>query len=115
MDKFRHWYVQYQALLVQLQAEAPSSSEHVGGALLLQHLLAAAAGGGRGLEGAPWLATGGAGSGTGGPFVQTFEQEVQRLRLFLKSSLEALWLALLNTCAQLRGLSEELLQARLGR
>ncbi|KAL4419518.1 hypothetical protein ABPG77_005749, partial [Micractinium sp. CCAP 211/92] len=110
VDKFRHCYVRYQALLVQLQAEAPSSSEHVGGVLLLRHLQAAAAVGAMGPEGAPWLATGGPGSGTGGPFAQTFEQEVQRLRLFLKSSLEALWLALLETCAQLRGLSEELLQ-----
>jgi len=35
---------------------------------------------------------------------------VQRLRLFVKSSLEALWLSLLDACAQLQGLSEELLQ-----
>ncbi|KAL4433860.1 hypothetical protein ABPG75_000301 [Micractinium tetrahymenae] len=62
-----------------------------------------------GPDGALLLAAGGGGSGAV-PFVHSFGQEVQRLRLFLKSSLEALWLALLDACAQLRGLSEELLQ-----
>lgn len=109
MDKFRHCYIRYKALLGQLQAEAPGSSDHGVGAPLLRSLQAAAVGGGMAADSAPWLA---AGSGVGGPFACSFEQEVQRLRLFLKSSLEALWLALLDACAQLRGLSEELLQAR---
>lgn len=44
------------------------------------------------------------------PFEQALVQEVQRLRLFVGSSLEQLWLALLDATTQLRGLGEELLQ-----
>jgi hypothetical protein len=50
------------------------------------------------------------GVGSAHSFRRAFVQEVDRVRLFIKSSLEQLWLALLHQCATLRGLGEELLQ-----
>ncbi len=112
--------MRYQALLAQLHAEgglglAPNGSAE---GALLHHFLAAygsaqaadpdsaAAAALQALaHGSP------ASAGRAGSFQLSFAQEVQRLRLFIKSSLEQLWLALLDACAQLRTLSEELLQA----
>lgn len=111
VDKFRHCYVRYQALLGQLRAEAFDASGNSGMKVnLLQHLQAVAAGGSMAPQDALPPAEGSDCNDHGSLFVHSFEQEVQRLRLFLKSSLEALWLALLDACSQLRGFGEELLQ-----
>jgi hypothetical protein len=117
IDKFKLCYVRYQALLAQLHAEAGVSPLAAAAALpggganghtrgtLLQHLLAA-------------YASEGSGEGEGescllysGGFEGSLFREVQRLRLFIQSSLEQLWLALLDACARLRAHGEELLQA----
>ena len=113
IDKFKLCYVRYQALLAQLHAEAgvsPAAAPLPGGGAnshshgtLLQHLLAGYAGEGAGDGDSCLLYSGG--------FEGSFCREVQRLRLFIKSSLEQLWLALLDACAHLREHGEELLQA----
>ena len=105
---------------MQLQADA-GAGPSPGSEVLLRHLLAAYGG----TDGSSCAAAAAAaarlldphahGSVAPGPaFERSYAQEVEQLRLFVKSSLEQLWLALLDACAQLRGLSEELLQVRLG-
>ena len=123
VDKFRHCYLRYEALLAQLRAEAGAGGGLAAGGpvpgTLLQRLLAAFGaesaddgGVGGGQHAAAAAATAALPPPTA--FQRAFLQEVQRLRLFVKSSLEQLWLALLDATAQLRGLGEELLQAGAG-
>lgn len=111
MDKFRHSYVRYEALLAQLHAEAGVGHGGAPPPPLLPRLAAAFDDGGGGGDAAALLGPclNGSGGGAAG-FERSFLQEVLRLRLFVKSSLEQLWLALLDACAQTRGLGEELLQ-----
>ena len=122
VDKFRLCYLRHEALLAQLQAEAGAGSGLAAGGpapgALLQRLLAFGAesedeggvGGGQRTAAAAEVAA----LPPPTAFQRAFLQEVQRLRLFVKSSLEQLWLALLDATAQLRGLGEELLQAGAG-
>lgn len=119
VDKFRHCYLRYEALLAQQRAEAEAGSDLVAGGPLpraLLHRLLAAFGTGDEDEGGGggWQREAAAAAVAGLPpptaFGRAFLQEVQRLRLFVESSLEQLWLALLDATAQLRGLGEELLQ-----
>lgn len=122
VDKFRHCYLRYDALLAQQRAEAgpgagaPAAAPGPGA--LLQRLLAAFGGGDDGDDDA-WQRQAAAAAAAALPppssFERAFLQEVQRLRLFVKSSLEQLWLALLESTSQLRGLGEELLQVGAGR
>lgn len=96
MQQHRHCYLRHAALLSQLQSEAaPDGGEPP----LLRRLRALGDDGG---------GSDGAAHSTG--FVGAYLQEARRLRLFVRSSLEALWLGLLDGCGQLRGLGEELLQ-----
>lgn len=123
--KFRHCYLRYEALLAQQRAEAgaggrPAAEDPASGELLQRLLAAFGAGdeddGGGGSSGWQREAAAAAVAALPPPsaFQHTFLQEVQRLRLFVKSSLEQLWLALLDATAQLRGLGEELLQVGAG-
>lgn len=113
IDKFRHCYVRYEALLAQLHSEAesgpalaatdPQHATSSSSMALLQSLLGAASAAEVGLGEALPAST---------AFERSFCHEVERLRQFVRSGLEQLWVALLDGCGQLRGLSEELLQAR---
>lgn len=124
VDKFRHCYLRYEAMLAQQRAEAGACGGLAGGGPApgaLLHRLLAAFGAGDEDEGGGggWQREAAAAAVAGLPpptaFERAFLQEVQRLRLFVKSSLEQLWLALLDATAQLRGLGEELLQVGAGR
>lgn len=104
VEKFRNCYVRYETLVAQLQAEGGGAAgPGPAAAPLLAALQAAIDSAGDSLA----LTAGGSG------FQRAFLQEAQRLRLFVKSNLEQLWVALLDTCAALRGLGEELLQVGL--
>lgn len=132
VEKFHHCRLRYDALLVQLRAavrqQAPASSGGAGQtgpapAALLKRLLAAF-GGEHASQHSANSATQPAGCKAADPmaalpppsaFERAFLQEVQRLRLLVQGSLEQLWMSLLDTTGQLRGLGEELLQVGLGR
>lgn len=132
VEKFQHCRLRYDALLVQLRAAVRQQAAAEGAeggaagqagpapASLLKRLLAAFGG-----EHASRHHAGSAVQPAGrkaaealpppSAFERAFLQEVQRLRLLVQGSLEQLWLSLLDTTAQLRGLGEELLQVGAGR
>lgn len=135
VEKFQHCRLRYDALLVQLRAaaqqQAPAADAEGGAAgqagpapdVLLKRLLAAF-GGEHASQHDVNSTTQPAGRKAADPtaalpppsaFERAFLQEVQRLRLLVQGSLEQLWMSLLDTTGQLRGLGEELLQVGAGR
>ena len=124
MHELQHCYVRYQVLLAQLHAEPPAGAttsgsrsgthaEAAAAAPLLHHLQSAYGGaaGGTGSSGAHTTSLELGHDGGGSCFLAGLVQEVERLRQFVRGSLERLWLQLLDACMQLRALAEEQLQA----
>jgi hypothetical protein len=91
-SNFKRCSVRYQPLLAKLNAEM---GQHTGSNTLLMSLQAA----------------GGVAGKRTNAFAHSFSQEVQRVRLFVTSSLEQLWMQLVDACDELRELASQQPQA----
>eukprot|EP00887_Chlorella_sp_A99_P003724 scaffold7.g3724.t1 len=103
IPQFKHGYVRHGALLAQLWATCDTCRPRPGGEALAY--LSAWARGDAGPGGPPPAAA---------PFVGSLALEVSRVRAFLSSYLEQLWLRLLDATDQIRGAADELLQHHAG-